>query len=537
MKRQPVPAAREPLARVAMVLALAVGTYYIVWRLFFTLNLHALWFSLPVWFAEAYGLVAAALFYYMVWSPVHRKRPGPPPSGLLVDVFIPTYNEPLWIVRRTLMGALAITYPHTTYLLDDGDRPEMRALAGQLGAKYLARGDNEHAKAGNLNYALQHSSGDLIAIFDADHVPMPDFLDATLAYFQDSRVAFVQTPQDFYNLDSFQHRADVPRRSNWHEQVLFYSVIQPGKDRWNSAFFCGSCAVVRREALESIGGFATGSVTEDIHTSIRLHAKGRKSVYEEENLGYGIAPQNAPAYHTQRLRWGQGAMQVFMQDNPLLMKGLTLAQRINYTASMITYFDSYQKLVFFIAPAFSLLTGILPIASPGLGFLVRFGLYYALSVISFKLASRGHGMSQLTEAYSLSRFYTYFKATFALFLRRRLKFRVTAKETSDRIPLMTAAPALVVLAWSTIGLVAGIIRVAFGHEVGGPLAFWFNVGWAFWQAGLALWVVRMTLGTTDARRIHRAPGGVPVRWEANGRSGVGVVLDFHEEGARLLVHD
>jgi cellulose synthase (UDP-forming) len=537
MTKQRILAVREQLVRLSMVLALGFGVYYIGWRLFVTLNPQALWFAIPVWAAEAYGLVSGALFFFMTWSPRHRQRPGPPPPGLNVDVFIPTYNEPAWIVRRTLLGALAITYPHATYLLDDGNRLEMRVLAKALGANYLTREDNQNAKAGNLNHALEHSKGDLIAIFDADNVPMPDFLDATLAYFEDSRVAFVQTPQDFYNINSFQHRPDIERRSNWHEQALFYSVIQPGKDRWNSAFFCGSCAVVRRVALESIGGFATGTVTEDIHTSIRMHSKRWKSVYHEQTLGYGIAPQNAPAYHSQRLRWGQGAMQVFVRDNPLLIKGLTLAQRINYLASMITYFDSYQKVVFYIAPALALVTGILPIVTPGRDFLVRFGLYYTLSIISFKLASRGHGMSQLTEAYSLARVYTYLKSTAGLFARDRLKFKVTDKETADRIALKTAAPALVVLTWSTIGLVVGVTRLALGREIGGPLAFGFNVGWALWQAGLALWVTRLTLETIDVRRIHRAPGGFPVHWSAEGRSGVGIVLDFHEEGARILVHE
>ena len=168
------------------------------------------------------------------------------------------------MLRRTLLAASRMEYPHQTWLLDDGNRPEARALADSLGCRYLARERNTDAKAGNLNNALQHSEAELIAVFDADHAPARDFLTRTLGYFADPAVAFVQTPQDFYNLDSYQHRQHPRRHLVWTEQSLFFRVIQRGKDCWNAAFFCGSCAVLRRRALDKIGGFATGSVTEDL---------------------------------------------------------------------------------------------------------------------------------------------------------------------------------------------------------------------------------------------------------------------------------
>ncbi|ODU01576.1 MAG: hypothetical protein ABS89_07125 [Thiobacillus sp. SCN 63-1177] len=185
-----------------------------------------------------------------------------PALGLKVDVFIPTYNEDVEMVRRTALAARAMKYPHETWILDDGNREAMREMAQSLGVRYLARTDNAHAKAGNLNHALPHSTADLIATFDADHAPRQDFLLKTLGYFSDPNVAFVQTPQDFYNLDSFQNRTDPGSRVAWSEQSLFFRVIQRGKDYWNAAFYCGSCAVIRRQSLDAIGGFATGTVTE-----------------------------------------------------------------------------------------------------------------------------------------------------------------------------------------------------------------------------------------------------------------------------------
>jgi len=171
--------------------------------------------------AELYGFVSSVLFYYTAWNTRPRRACVPPAPGISVDVMVPTYNEPEWVVRRTLIGALAIRYPHQTYLLDDGRRPEMEALAKELGAGYITRPDNAGAKAGNLNAAMAQTSGDFIAIFDADHVPLPPFLDSTLGYFADSTIAFVQTPQEFYNVESFQHLTKPSQKRSWHQQQLF----------------------------------------------------------------------------------------------------------------------------------------------------------------------------------------------------------------------------------------------------------------------------------------------------------------------------
>jgi len=363
---------RAPLKRVAghpgfihlmTVLAFLYTSYYLYWRAHDSLNHAALWLALPLLLVEIHGALNFILFAFMAWD-IPPVPAAPPLPDRAVDIFIPTYNEDLAILRLTILGALNVRYPHQTWVLDDGRRPAVHALCVDLGAHYLTRPDNAHAKAGNLNAALACTHGEFIAIFDADQVPLPDYLDKTLGYFADPGLAFVQTPQEYYNLDSMQHRAAPRRGGPWHEQSLFYRVIQPAKNRWNAAFWCGSNSVIRRSALAQVGGVAIGSVTEDIKTSLRLHRAGWTSLQVDEVLALGLAPHDFLAFTVQRLRWAQGAMQVLQQENPLGIRGLTLAQRLNYLASLTTYLEAVQRVVYLLAPAVVLATGVLPIHAP-----------------------------------------------------------------------------------------------------------------------------------------------------------------------------
>ncbi len=231
-------------------LTVLVGVAYLSWRYAFSLNTEALWFAIPLVAAETYAFVNTALFAFMLWKPTTRTSP-PPLENATVDVFITTYNEPVEILRTTLQAACRIDWPGLkVYLLDDGARPEMRALAAELGSGYITRGAEwagkpRHAKAGNVNNALMVTDGEFILILDADQIPDPRIVRHTIGYFRDPALAFVQTPQHFYNLppgDPF--GADAP---------LFYGPIMQGKDGWNAAFFCGSNAVLRREALLQLG--------------------------------------------------------------------------------------------------------------------------------------------------------------------------------------------------------------------------------------------------------------------------------------------
>ncbi len=256
LREAPQPARRLPLLsrlsliRLLVVLTAVLGVNYVGWRWLVSVNWSAWPVAVPLVLAETYSLVDALLFGLTMWRLKQRGEAPPPPPGATVDVFITTYNEDVDLVMATARAARDIHYPHQTWILDDGDRPEMRAAAEADGVGYITRSDDwrdrpRHAKAGNLNNALFRTSGEFLLILDADQIPSPDLLDRTLGWFRDEHVALVQTPQWFTNVTD----AD-PLGS---QAPLFYGPIQQGKDGWNAAFFCGSNAVLRRDALMQIG--------------------------------------------------------------------------------------------------------------------------------------------------------------------------------------------------------------------------------------------------------------------------------------------
>ncbi|MFC9979718.1 glycosyltransferase family 2 protein [Gordonia sp. NPDC127522] len=242
--------APSPWLRLVIVAAAILGINYIVWRWLASVNWDAWWIAVPLVVAETYSLIDSLLFGLTMWRLQHRPDPPPPPEGATVDVFITTYNEPLDLVMKTAVAAKAITYPHTTWILDDGDRAELAEAAARAGIEYITRSSNwldkpRHAKAGNLNNALMQTDGEFLLILDADQIPEPQILDRTLGYFHDDKMALVQTPQYFVNVP--------PGDPLGSQAPLFYGPIQQGKDGWNAAFFCGSNAVLRREALMQLG--------------------------------------------------------------------------------------------------------------------------------------------------------------------------------------------------------------------------------------------------------------------------------------------
>lgn len=516
-----------------MALYLLAAILYLGWRPG-TLNPEAPFFSGLIYAAELFGFATTLLHLFITQGLTVRTAPPVLPAAR-VDVFIPTLDEPVAVVRRTLLAARNIGYPHETWLLDDGDRPEMAALARETGARYLARSQGADAKAGNLNHALQHSSAEFVAVFDADHAPARGFLDRTLGYFRDPRVAFVQTPQDFYNLDSFQHRHDSGGRRIWSEQSLFFRVIQRGKDRSNAAFFCGSCAVLRRSALDAVGGFQTGTVTEDLATSVALHQAGFRSVYVDEALAYGIAPSSAGPFLSQRVRWGQGAMQVVRRQWFFLRGRLTLAQRLNYLASTLTYFDGWQKGVFYLAPVWVLLTGTMPLVTDVPTFLMLFLPYFALTFVVFEEVGRGYGRSVLIEQYNMARFAAFIWATVGL-VRRRLPFRVTRKEDAvrPRGESLRISPQILVAVLNAVALVGGyLLWLNLRHLPWHGLVA--NMVWAAVNLALAAVVVRFTLSRLPRyqRREYRFPVPLPARLSINDEGLPVTVDDISPSGCRV----
>jgi cellulose synthase (UDP-forming) len=363
----------------AALFILALTARYLAWRLEATILPHPadgsfgfIW----VWFVFGIELLALAdLFLLLLTMSRYQDRVGEaggleralfsrPASELpTVDVFIPTYNEPLDVLERTIVGALALDYPRDrmkVYVLDDSQRDWLKAFCDEKGAVYVTRPGNKHAKAGNMNNGLSASSGEFIAIFDADFVPYRNFLRRTLGFFTDPAIGIVQTPQHFFNKDPVQSNLWLERDLP-DEQRLFFDVIASSRDAWDVSFCCGSCSVIRREALDAIGGFPTDSVTEDLLTTLACLNKGYKTRYLNERLSMGLAAENLQGYFIQRGRWCRGGIQtLYLENGPIRGAGLSLFQRLMFIP--LSWLVQYLvRFVVLLIPAVYLWTGAPPL--------------------------------------------------------------------------------------------------------------------------------------------------------------------------------
>jgi cellulose synthase (UDP-forming) len=504
------------LIRGVTLVALAATAAYLGWRALATLNLDAWYLAVPMLVLEAHAAAGLGLFAFSLWDVDRRPARRPLDRLPSIAVVIPTYNEGPEILVPTIAAAVALEPVHETWILDDGARPEVEELAAALGARYLARPTHEHAKAGNLNHALGVIDAEILAVLDADHVAAPEFLQATLGYFADPRIALVQTPQDFYNVSSFEHGAGTTYGEPFHEQALFYRLLQPGKNRWNAAFWCGTNALVRVSALREVGGAATETITEDIHTTIRLHRHGWKTVYHNEVLARGLAADDATQYQLQRNRWGTGAMQVLRVENPLTVPGLSLGQRVGYASTLLGWFDSWRTLGFLLLPPAVLLSGEIPIVADGLTFAVLFGITYGLQQAALYLLGRGAYRPLLSVIFDLVRMSPNFLATLSLFVPRTPRFRVTPKGRMAANRGRVEAPLMLRMALG-ISFVAAVIYAL--HRLG-----LFDMGYASeWAAiGAFGWlVVNAALVWTAIRRVRS------LRFAAERRSAVRFAVDAH----------
>jgi cellulose synthase (UDP-forming) len=499
---------RLAVIRIVAVLALLVAVGYLGWRVTSTLGGATLWLAACFLCLEIHAVLSVALHTFDLWDLDAADPPRSAPATLRVAVLIPTYNEPREVLLPTIAAAVALQPEHETWVLDDGDRAWVAKLADRLGARYRARREHEHAKAGNINAVLPELDADLAAIFDADHVANAGFLTRTLPYFADPRVALVQTPQDFYNLGSFEH---VERRfgRRFGEQELFYRALAAGRNRWNAAFWCGTNAVIRLAALRDVGGVATDTITEDIHTTIRLHRRGWRTVYHNEVLAQGLAAGTAKQYLSQRLRWGTGAMQVLRTENPAVVGGLTPVQRLSYLSTLLGWFDSWRTLGYLLLPLFTVLSGAVPVAAPLHTFVPWFVAMFGMQRLALRLLARGHATVWHSTLFEIIRLPANLRATFALAGRETRAFAVTAKGRSGQARGRAAAPPLLVaLLVGTAAALAWYVATATGAT---PLHY--GVPWI--AHGAAAWLVVNAAGLVAAIHRIRAP-----KYSAERRAGV-----------------
>ena len=612
------------------------------WRIFHSINWDAWWISIPLLLAEIYSYFGGVMFTIGLWRPLERQvksldRLTPPMRSAdwpTVDVFITCYSEPPEMVEETARAAMAIDYPVTKlriYILDDGNSPQMRAMAQRLAiedlhspllqqsaqhleserdrlverleqinriapdieevekllqnsssggargndtaavrfleslrqlilledadrtsvlerleaerkiteraihekeldlselvrCRYIARpkpaGKAHHAKAGNINYAMfsGETSGEFVVTLDADHIPRPQFLKRVLPYFytynvfkgqyERNQIALVQTQQDFYNLppgDPFGHSAH-----------LFYGPIQQGKDGMNSAFYTGTNAVLRREALvsvglqyfaeefakdekrldefELVGGVSSNSITEDMNTAMRLHGAGWKTIYHNELLAEGLAPDDLSSTIKQKLRWAQGTIQVLVRENPWAKRGLTFWQRLQYFQTMYSYFSGFFIVIFIFCPILYFYTGIIPVKADGADFVIHFLPSFVLNRLTFTVAGWGIPAGELwrSEQYAIAYFPLYVQAVWSVLSGKPLKFVVTPKQRQSGNFLGLVRPQLVIFGLTIVGLLYNLVLFALG-KLENPEARLLNAAWAIYNLTLLWGVVRAAI--------------------------------------------
>jgi cellulose synthase (UDP-forming) len=532
---------------VLMSLSLLVSTRYVYFRLSTTLPNFVMAtdavLGLVLLGAELYAFLMLFLGYFQGAWPLERK-PISLPADLTrwpsVDVFIPSYNESLSVVAPTVFAARAIDWPHDklrVYILDDGCRPEFRAFAAEVGVEYFERIESNHAKAGNINKALGKTHGEFVLILDCDHVPTRSILQVAMGWLlRDAKLALMQTPHHFYSPDPYERNLQT-FRTQPNEGELFYRLIQRGNDLWNATFFCGSCAVIRRTALEAVGGIAVETVTEDAHTALRMQRRGYSTAYLDIPQIGGLATESLSAHVGQRQRWARGMAQIFRIDNPFLGRGLSLGQRLCYAASMLHFFHALPRLVFLLAPLSYLFFGMQILqGSPAL--VAAYSLPHLLHANMTNSRVQGkYRYSFWSEVYetSLAPFIV-LPTTIALIAPKLGKFNVTAKGGKvgrtyfDR---RIAWPHIVLALLNLAGLIVGLRRFYLGLEYADVAVL--NAGWCAYNLLMLGAAISVARETQQRRSVPR----LPVRLSTalllpNGHARAAETRDLALTGARLM---
>ena len=543
---------KHSISVVMMVVSALMSTRYIYFRatqtLHFNSEIEAI-LGIGLFLAELYIWVILLLTYLQTVFPLKRGIVPLPDDVSLwptVDIYIPSYNESLDVVRDTVLAAQCIDYPKdklNIYLLDDGKRREFAVFAADAGVGYITRTDNSHAKAGNLNHALKLTKGELICVFDCDHVATRIFLQATVGSFlQDPKLALLQTPHYFYSPDPFERNLSLGKNIP-NEGSLFYGPIQQGNDNWNATFFCGSCAVIRRSALEEIGGFAVETVTEDAHTALKMQRLGWKSAFLAIPLAAGLATERLVLHVIQRTRWARGMTQIFRMDNPLFGRGLTWQQRCCYLSAMLYFQFALPRVAFLTAPLAYLLFNLNIIHSSA-GLIFAYALPHLL--LTIYLNSRMNGRYRYSfwgEIYDIVlAFHLILPTAITMIFPKRGKFNVTDKGGLLNIgyfDFTVVRPHLIVAILLTIGIIAGLVR-AFAHDYFAvdPKVIALNVGWGIYSLVFLLAAIAVARETRQTRKTIRIDVDVPVIVHyASGISSRTHTQDLSMGGCRIVVPD
>ncbi|WP_165585567.1 UDP-forming cellulose synthase catalytic subunit [Roseococcus sp. SYP-B2431] len=535
---------------VLVVMSVMISSRYLFWRATETLEFDSLLQTVlgsGLFGAELFAGILMTLSYIQTSYPLDRKPvplPADPETWPTVDIYIPSYNESLDLVRPTVLAAMNMDYPRdrlNVWILDDGRRPEFRDFAEEAGCGYIIRPDNKGAKAGNLNHAMRHTDGEYIAIFDCDHAPTRAFLQLTLGWLErDKRIAMVQTPHHFYSPDPFERNL-ARQRLVPNEGLLFYGAIQPGSDMWNAAFFCGSCAVIRREALEEVGGVPHVTVTEDCHCALKMQQKGWHTAYLRIPLAAGLATERLALHIGQRLRWARGMLQIMRTENTLFAPGLKWAQRFCYFIAGFGFLFALPRVIFLTSPLAFLFLGESVIAASPLAIIAYAGSHMFHAVATTARLNGKHRHSFWSEIYEASLAVPLLPVTLlTLWDPSKGKFNVTDKGgilEAGYLDFRAVLPNLIMLVLLGAGFLIGLwgsFTSEFGTIEGN--AYLLNTIWA----GMCLIPLSASVAVGREREQSRVRARVEADLPASIRLPGGELLAAHSanlslSGARLIL--
>jgi cellulose synthase (UDP-forming) len=445
--------------------------YFFVLAFGFRPGNHLLFYLLIL--GEVFHLVQIIGYCVTIWD-TKVTAPFSPTFQPSVDVYITVCGEPVDIVRKTAEAAIAMDYPnHHVYLLNDGyvakkdNWKQIDTLAKQLGIQSITRIVPGGAKAGNINNAMRVTRRPYVVIFDADHVPYPEFLQRTMGYFCDTKMGFVQTPQYYKN----SHENAITDAA-WAQQALFFGPIMSGKNRYNAAFMCGTNMVLNRAAILDAGGMCEFNIAEDFLTSLFVHEKGWNSVYVPKTLAEGLAPEDFLSYYKQQFRWTRGSLEVIFKYNPLFRKGLTGAQRFQYLVSPSYFLSGLVVIYDAILPLIFLYAGIVAVNTATMTLAIVFIPYIFLTLYCLQVSSN-FSVTFRAIAFSLSSFFIQLRGVIAVLTNQKTSFSVTSKQKVEGNFLYLVTPHLIYIGLAVIGVIVAL------HRSGITASLLANFAWVF----------------------------------------------------------
>lgn len=463
------------------------------------------------------------------------QTPDPLTDHPSVDILITTHKEPVDIVRRTIAGALSVSYANkAVHLLDDGNREEMRILADEMRVNYISRTKNTDYKAGNLNNALRQTSGDFILSLDADHICASTIIDYALpAMLSDPEIGILQFAHRSYN-PSIIDRTLRYRGFSTELASAFY-VYMPSLTFWQGTFWIGSGAVLRRKALDAIGGICTGTVSEDLHTTYKLAESGWKTAYIPIPQILALSPETLSAVLTQQKRWFTGTMQLNFGERYWRYKNLTLSRRVFQLSHMIGSWSFLPRLIWIATPILFILFHVFPARMQPLDFVIAWLPVFYLSIRANMFITRNNSSPVIFDLLDTLKIPALISALFALLMRGLIQpFHSTPKGVNytQDLDWRLSVPYVVLL---TLALVAAINFTV--HYLPHPDLSFPILIFSWYYVFLLAAAVCISLEKPQPLSMHTVPVDLPLTISIEESQVEGRLIRISESGATILVKD